>query len=105
MTGSWPRRRGEVAPNVVCSVESDTFGDYSTSGGFVDLGPYMERDGIDADLLTDATQTYTRRDGRQWALPLLADTYGLYANRRLLAAAGLNGPPRTISELTESPGA
>ena len=94
-------RRGEAAPNVVCSVESDNFGSFSASGGFVDLGTYMRQDGIDASLLTEATQTYTRRDGKQWALPLLADTYGLYINRSLLNEAGLSRPPRTISELTE----
>ena len=94
-------RRGEAAPNVVCSVESETFATYSAAGGFVDLGPYMARDGIDPGLLTEATQTYTRRDGRQWALPLLADTYGLYLNRRMLEEAGLNRAPRTVTELTE----
>jgi diguanylate cyclase (GGDEF)-like protein/PAS domain S-box-containing protein len=92
-------RRGEAGPNVVCSVESDNFGDYSTSGGFVDLAPYLARDGIDVGVLTDATQSYTRYGGKQWALPLLADTYGLYLNRSLLADAGLSGPPRTTSEL------
>jgi diguanylate cyclase (GGDEF)-like protein/PAS domain S-box-containing protein len=94
-------RRGEAAPDVVCSVESDNFGSFSTAGGFVDLAPYMRRDGIEVDLLTDATQAYTRRNDRQWALPLLADTYGLYLNRGLLAEAGLARPPRTISELTD----
>jgi diguanylate cyclase (GGDEF)-like protein/PAS domain S-box-containing protein len=98
---SMAARRGESAPNVVCSVETDTFGSSSADGAFVDLRPFMERDGIDPGLLTEATQTYTRRDGRQWALPLLADTYGLYLNRRLLADAGLDRPPRTISELTD----
>lgn len=94
-------RRGEARPNVVCSVESNNFGNYSSSGGFVDLGPYLARDGIDVSVFTDATQTYTRRDGKQWALPMLADTYGLYLNQTLLAEAGLSRPPRTISELTQ----
>jgi diguanylate cyclase (GGDEF)-like protein/PAS domain S-box-containing protein len=92
-------RRGEARPNVVCSVESNTFGTYSTSGGFVDLAPFLARDGIDVGVLTEATQTYTVHAGRQWALPLLADTYGLYLNRALLAEAGLSRPPRTTSEL------
>ena len=88
-------------PNVVCSVESDNFGTYSSSGGFVDLRAYMERDGIDLNLLTEATQAYTRLDGKQWALPMLADTYGLYFNKKLFADEGLDRPPRTISELTD----
>jgi len=93
--------RGSDGPNVVCSVESDNFGSYASASGFVDLQPYMTRDGLDADILTEATQAYTRHQGKQWALPLLADTYGLYFNRKLFAEAGLGGPPRTISELTE----
>jgi len=92
-------RRGEDRPNVVCSIESDNFGSYSTSGGFVDLAPYLARDGIDVAVLTDATQSYTRHGGKQWALPMLADTYGLYLNQALLAEAGLSRPPRTTSEL------
>jgi multiple sugar transport system substrate-binding protein len=32
---------------------------------------------------------------------MLADAYGLYYNRDLLAAAGLTGPPRTMTELTD----
>jgi diguanylate cyclase (GGDEF)-like protein/PAS domain S-box-containing protein len=93
--------RGNEGPNVVCSVESDNFGSYVSASGFVDLEPYMARDGLDASILTEATQAYTRHEGKQWALPLLADTYGLYFNRKLFAEAGLSGPPRTISELTE----
>ncbi len=93
--------RGNEGPNVVCSVESDNFGSYASASGFVNLQPYMTRDGLDADILTEATQAYTRHQGKQWALPLLADTYGLYFNRKLFAEAGLNGPPRTISELTD----
>ncbi|TMD29148.1 MAG: extracellular solute-binding protein, partial [Chloroflexi bacterium] len=93
--------RGSDGPNVVCSVESDNFGSYASAGAFVDLGPLLARDGIDTDLLTDATQAYTRHQGKQWALPMLADTYGLYYNRKLFAEAGLSGPPRTIAELTD----
>ena len=32
-------------------------------------------------------------------MPLLADVYGLYYNKDLLAKAGISGPPKTISEL------
>ncbi len=94
-------RRGEARPNVVCSVESNTFGTYATSGGFVDLAPYLARDGIDVGVLTEATQSYTRTAGRQWALPLLADTYGLYLNAALLGEAGYGRPPTTTTELVQ----
>jgi diguanylate cyclase (GGDEF)-like protein/PAS domain S-box-containing protein len=92
---------GGTAPNVVSSFESDNFGVYFSDGGLIDLGPYMVRDGIDEGLLTDATQAYTRRSGRRWALPMLADTYGLFANDDQLAALGVTGPPRTTDELAD----
>ncbi len=92
---------GGTAPNVVSSFESDNFGVYFSDGGLIDLGPYMIRDRIDESLLTDATQAYTRRSGKRWALPMLADTYGLFMNSRMLEAAGVDGPPRTTDELAE----
>ena len=67
----------------------------------LDLGPYMARDGIDEALLTDATQTYTRRtwqalgpaDARRHVRPV--------HNSQLLEAAGLTEPPRTTDELAD----
>jgi diguanylate cyclase (GGDEF)-like protein len=87
-------------PNVVSSFESDNFGIYSSDGGLIDLGPHMDRDGISESLLVPATQAYTRRNGKRWALPMLADTYGLYLNRDLLAATGIGESPRTATELS-----
>jgi multiple sugar transport system substrate-binding protein len=94
-------RTGGESPNVVGSFESGNFGTYASAGGLVDLGPYLDRDNIDDTIFTEGTRSYTRHDGRRWALPMLADAYGLYYNRDLLAAAGLSGPPRTMSELTD----
>ena len=34
-------------------------------------------------------------------MPMLADAYGLYYNEDMLKKAGLDGPPKTTSELTE----
>jgi diguanylate cyclase (GGDEF)-like protein/PAS domain S-box-containing protein len=92
---------GGTAPNVVSSFESDNFGVYFSDGGLIDLGPYMVRDKIDESLLTDATQAYTRRSGKRWALPMLADTYGLFMNNQMLEAAGVDEPPRTTDELAD----
>ena len=92
---------GDHAPNVVSSFESDNFGVYFTDGGLIDLGPFMARDGIDEALLTDATQAYTRHGGRRWALPMLADTYGLFMNRELLGGLAAAGPPRTTDQLAD----
>ena len=49
-----------------------------------------------------ATRYYTQYDGKRCALPLLADTYGLYYNKKLFEEAGIDGPPKTISELTDA---
>ena len=47
----------------------------------VDLGPLMARDGIAEGDFIEATLAYTG-DGRgRWALPVLADTFGLLFNR------------------------
>jgi multiple sugar transport system substrate-binding protein len=92
--------RNGHGPNVVSSFESTNFGKYALTGGLVDLGPYLARDHVD-DILNDATVAYTRYEGKQWALPMLADAYGLYFNKTLLAEANLSGPPRSVSELTE----
>ena len=34
-------------------------------------------------------------------MPVLADVYGLYYNKDLLAAAGYTEPPKTLAELTD----
>jgi multiple sugar transport system substrate-binding protein len=88
-------------PNIISSFESGNFGPYAAAGGLVDLGPYLDRDQIDDSIFTEATRSYTRQGDRRWALPMLADAYGLYYNRDLLAAAALSGPPRTMSEMTD----
>ena len=88
-------------PTVISSFESDNFGFYASKGALLDLGPYLDRDEIDDTIFAEATRPYTRYEGRRWALPMLADAYGLYWNRALFAQAGLSGPPRTMSELAE----
>jgi len=89
-------------PTVVSSFESDTLGSSRSVERLVDLAPYMIRDGIAEADFVPATLTYTGDHRGRWALPVLADTYGLLFNRTLLAAAGVDQPPRTIAELTES---
>jgi diguanylate cyclase (GGDEF)-like protein/PAS domain S-box-containing protein len=87
-------------PTVVSSFESDTFASSRSVSRLVDLAPLMARDGIpETDFIT-ATLAYTGDERGRWALPVLADTYGLLFNRTMLAEAGLTDPPRTIAELT-----
>src|ERR687885_523299 len=92
--------RGGNAPDVAQSFSSDNTGAFCPSGAWIDLGHYMKKDGIKDTIFPKAPRDYTQFEGKRCALPMLADTYGLYYNKTLLAKAGINSPPKTISELT-----
>ncbi len=93
--------RGGSAPDVAQSFSADNSGAFCSSGAWVDLKPYMDRDGVSDEIFPPAPRSYTQYDGTRCALPLLADAYGLYYNEDMLKKAGLDGPPKTVSELTE----
>ena len=92
--------RGGNAPDVAQSFTADNTGLFCSSGGWIDLKPYMDKTKIDAGMFPQAVQTYTEYQGKRCALPMLADTYGLYYNKDLFAKAGITSPPKTMSELT-----
>jgi multiple sugar transport system substrate-binding protein len=94
--------RGGNAPDVAQSFTADNTGLFCSSGGWIDLKPYMDKSKIDAGMFPQAVQTYTEYQGKRCALPMLADTYGLYYNKDLFAKAGITSPPKTMSELTEA---
>jgi multiple sugar transport system substrate-binding protein len=91
--------RSGTAPDVVSSFNSYNVGNYCGSGGWIDLAPYLKKDHIPSSTFPKATWYYTGYGGKHCALPLLADDYGLYYNKKLFKAAGITHPPRTISEL------
>jgi multiple sugar transport system substrate-binding protein len=92
--------RAGNAPDVVSSFNSYNVGTYCASGGWIDLSKHMQESGVSASAFPAATQYYTQFDGKRCALPLLADTYGLYYNKSLFKAAHIAGPPKTIDQLT-----
>jgi len=92
--------RSGTAPDIVSSFNSYNVGNYCGTGGWIDLAPYLKKDGISPSLFPAATRYYTAYGGKQCALPLLADDYGLYYNSGMFKKAGITHPPRTISELT-----
>ena len=92
--------RGGNAPDVATTFDSTNVGNYCSTGGMIDLRPYLKKDGISPSIFPKTSVYYTSYKGVQCALPLLADTWGLYYNTKLLKAAGINHPPKTISELT-----
>jgi multiple sugar transport system substrate-binding protein len=93
--------RAGNAPDVVSSFNSYNVGVYCGTGGWIDLTPFLKKDGISTSDFPAATNYYTQYDNKKCALPLLADTYGLYYNKDLFKKAGITDPPKTITELTE----
>src|SRR5919201_2286953 len=92
-------RSGNV-PDVASTFTSATIGAFCPSGAWIDLGPYIKRAHVDMHSFTKTPLYYTQYKGKRCALPLLADTFGLYYNKTLFAKHGIKQPPRTISELT-----
>jgi multiple sugar transport system substrate-binding protein len=92
--------RAGTAPDVVSSFNSYDVGVYCGTGGWIDLSSLMKSSGISLSQFPAATNYYTQYSGKKCALPLLADTYGLYYNKAIFAKAGIAGPPKTISQLT-----
>lgn len=91
--------RGGPAPDVQWAPQSDLAGVYCPSGGWRDLTHYIDRDHLDKDSIVPAAWQASTAGGKRCALPVLGDMYGLYYNKTLLAKAGLDGPPRTMSQL------
>ncbi len=90
-----------TGPDVGLSYSTDIVGKFCSSGAWVDLKPYLERDRVDLGRLNVTTRSYTEFDGKRCAMPFLADAYGIYYNKDLFAKAGIAGPPKTLAELTE----
>jgi multiple sugar transport system substrate-binding protein len=94
--------RGGNAPDVAHSFDAGAYaGAYCGNGAWIDLADYMKRDGVSEDIFPAVTQTYSKFEGTRCALPMLADAYGLYYNKDMLAKAGLSGPPKTVTELMD----
>ena len=88
-------------PDVGVSYSTAVVGSFCSTGAFQDLGPWLERDGVSEDIFPKLVRDYTEFDGVRCAMPMLADSFGLYYNKTLFEEAGLDGPPKTAEELTE----
>ena len=87
------------AADVAITYSSDQIGHLCSSGDFIDLAPYISHDNVDMGQIPSVVQSYTKYDGVQCALPMLADVTGLFYNKDLFDAAGIAGPPQTLAEL------
>jgi len=88
-------------PDVGLSYSTDIVGAFCTSGAWRDLKTWIDRDKVDINKLLPVVRSYTEYNGKRCAMPMLADTYGLYYNKKLLAEAGYSAPPKTFSELEQ----
>ncbi len=94
--------RGGNAPDVAHSFDAGAYtGAYCSNGAWIDLADYMKQDGLSDDVFPEVPREYSQFEGTRCALPMLADVYGLYYNKDLLAKAGLDGPPQTMSQLMD----
>jgi len=91
--------RGGTAPDVASSFDSKNVGGWCSSGAFQDLTPDIKADHVDMSQIPKAVQSYTAFGGKRCTMPWLADTFGLYYNKKLFAKAGIAGPPKTMTEL------
>jgi len=85
--------------DVVLSYSTDQIGKFCSTGAWKDLTPYVQRDKVDLNQIPTVVRDYTQFDNKRCSMPMLSDTYGLYYNKKLLAAAGYTEPPKTLSEL------
>ncbi|MEU1134459.1 ABC transporter substrate-binding protein [Streptomyces sp. NPDC005900] len=93
------RAGGDKAPDVVSSFTTNNVGQYCDSGMWVDLDPFLKKSGVDKKKVFPKTLLdYTGYEGNQCALPLLADAFGMYYNKDAFKKAGVERPPRTMSE-------
>ncbi|MER5744127.1 MULTISPECIES: ABC transporter substrate-binding protein [unclassified Streptomyces] len=94
------RAGGSNAPDVVSSFTTNNVGKFCSSKAFLDLNPFLKKDGIDPETtFPKAMNEYTQFDGVRCTVPLLGDAYGLYYNKDAFEKAGIKRPPRTWSEL------
>lgn len=92
--------RGGNAPDVAALFETDTLGAFCGSGAWVDLASRIQSDHLNMNLFPKTIRDYTAYGDKRCAMPLLADTYGLYYNKTLFKKAGLSAPPKTLAQLS-----
>jgi multiple sugar transport system substrate-binding protein len=92
--------RGGNAPDVAALFETDTLGAFCGSGAWIDLASRIRSDHVNMNLFPKTIRDYTAYGDKRCAMPLLADTYGLYYNKAMFKKAGLSAPPKTLDQLS-----
>jgi multiple sugar transport system substrate-binding protein len=89
-----------TGPDVGLSFSTDIVGKFCSSGAWIDLNQYINRDKLDLSKYPAAVKQYTEFQGKRCSMPVLADAYGIYYNKDMFDKAGIAGPPKTLDELT-----
>ncbi|HEY3009408.1 MAG TPA: ABC transporter substrate-binding protein [Micromonosporaceae bacterium] len=88
-------------PDVGLSYSTDIVGKFCATSAWQDLAPYIARDKVDLNKLPQTVRSYTEYRGKRCAMPVLADAYGLYYNKKIFTDAGVTSPPKTLAELAD----
>ncbi len=88
------------APDVLaCALDwTTTFG---KAGYLASLNEYIARDGVDTGAYVPGAINASTIDGELYALPFRSETYVLFYNKDILAAAGYDKAPETWDEVKE----
>jgi len=92
--------RGGTAPDLALSQNSDAVSSYCATGTFENLQARIDSSGVAMNTILPSTKNYTKYAGKQCALPVLADVYGLYYNTSAFAKAGITEAPKTWDALS-----
>jgi multiple sugar transport system substrate-binding protein len=93
---------GGTPPDVALSFTPDNAARYCDTGAWQDLNPYLTSSKVDKNKVwPEGVFSYTSFEGKQCALPMLTDAYGLYYNTDLFAKHGISAPPKTTAELAD----
>ncbi|WP_308250201.1 ABC transporter substrate-binding protein [Sphaerisporangium fuscum] len=88
--------RGGNPPDVALSFTTDNVATFCKTGMFQDLKPYLAASKVDESIFPKVIADYTQYQGKRCVMPMLADVYGLYYNKKLMKG---EQPPKTLSEL------
>lgn len=88
-------------PDIMLSPSSQYLATYAHNGTVVDMTDLIKSSGLDVNTMFPKPAVHlSQYNGKQFALPLLADAYVLYYNKAMFAKAGISEPPKTMNELT-----
>ncbi len=72
---------------------------WGVKGAMIPLDDYIQKSKVDLNDFVASALSTSQYDGKTYALPLAMHVTMLFYNKDLLAEAGFDGPPETISEL------